>query len=62
MVFRRVLGEETYTISLNFSFRKIKLSKKIKNYLSGNLAISSAGREAFDGTLLPWEGVVVKTQ
>ena len=52
--------ERKYTIALNFSFRKIKLSKKASAFLSGKLQISTSGRTEAGGLMLPWEGVMLK--
>ena len=58
MVYQRKLGGELYTIALNFSSRKIKLSKKAADFLTGAPLIASTDRIALDGYLLPWEGVL----
>ena len=57
MVYQRKEEEETYTVALNFSSRKIKLPKKIT--LSGTVLVSNTDRNSFTGELLPWEGIVL---
>jgi len=59
MLYRRKLGNEAYTVALNFSSRKIKLSKKAVGFLDGKSLIASTGRSEFNGALLPWEGVLL---
>ncbi|MCL2479813.1 MAG: alpha-amylase family glycosyl hydrolase, partial [Treponema sp.] len=62
MAYRRKSGSEVYLVVLNFSFRRIKLPKKIMAQIPGKaeLFISTAGRTITDSTLLPWEGILVK--
>jgi oligo-1,6-glucosidase len=66
MLYRRVLGDEVYTIALNFSSRTARLPKKAAAYLTGTPVISSAAacggpdRTAIDGELAPWEGLLLK--
>jgi oligo-1,6-glucosidase len=60
MAYRRTLGDEAYTVALNFSYCKKKLPKKAAGFLAGTPVISNTGRAALDGTLLPWEGVLIK--
>ncbi|MCL2126759.1 MAG: alpha-glucosidase [Treponema sp.] len=60
MAYRRKLGDEAYTVLLNFSSRKAKLPKKAQGLSPGAVVIGSAGRDALDGFLLPWEGVLLK--
>jgi hypothetical protein len=57
MLYQRNMGDEAYTVALNFSSRKKKLPKKI--VLQGTLVISNSGRTELSGYLLPWEGVLV---
>jgi hypothetical protein len=57
MCYQRKLGDEVYSVALNFSSRKKKLPEKIA--LQGSLVISSAGRAEANGYLLPWEGVLL---
>jgi glycosidase len=57
MCYQRRLGDEVYTVALNFSFRKKKLPEKIA--LQGSLVISNTDKSELDGFLLPWEGVLV---
>jgi oligo-1,6-glucosidase len=58
MFYQRRLGDEVYTVGLNFSSRKKKLPKKTA--LQGTLIISSTGRTELNGYLLPWEGVLIE--
>jgi oligo-1,6-glucosidase len=60
MVYQRKLDNETYTIALNFSSKKIKLPKKVTGFLSGELLVSGADRTALAGELYPWEGALLK--
>jgi glycosidase len=59
MIYQRRLDGETYTIALNFSFRKIKVPKKHAPLFSGE-QIASASGENWEGSLIPWEGILVK--
>jgi hypothetical protein len=64
MIYRRRLGNEAYTIALNFSRRRVKLPQKALSFFSAQLLVSSVhdyipDRTAPDGTLLPWEGILV---
>jgi oligo-1,6-glucosidase len=56
--YQRKLGNEIYTVALNFSSRKVKLPKKAADFLSGKLLISNTEREKLKGVLFPWEGIV----
>jgi oligo-1,6-glucosidase len=58
LFYQRKLGDETYTVGLNFSSRKKKLPKKIA--LHGTPVIYNSERAELNGYLLPWEGVLVK--
>ena len=60
MIYRRKLGNETYAVILNFSSRKRKAPAKAAGVLSGALLISASGATEFSGTLLPWEGLLLK--
>jgi len=60
MVYRRVLGDEVYAVALNFSARKVKLPKKARGFLSGAPIMANTGRTVLDGTLLPWEGALLR--
>jgi glycosidase len=68
MVYQRKLGDEVFTVALNFSSSKIKLKIKLKNkfpketgnFLTGAALISNTNRSALDGALLPWEGILLK--
>jgi len=50
---------EEYTVALNFSNRTIKIPKNFACLFSGTL-ITSASGEQWDGSLLPWDGVLIK--
>ncbi|MCL2070290.1 MAG: alpha-glucosidase [Treponema sp.] len=65
MVYQRLitgtrLGEELYTVALNFSSRERKLPGKLLGLLSGEVFISNTGRTLMEGKLLPWEGLLLK--
>jgi oligo-1,6-glucosidase len=67
MLYRRRLGNEVYTVALNFSFRETKLPRKAAGFLSsgetgepGVLLLSNTNRTALAGKLLPWEGILLK--
>ncbi|MCL2764768.1 MAG: alpha-glucosidase [Treponema sp.] len=53
--------EEAYTVALNFSYRTVKAPKKFAHLFSGAQAASASGVQ-WNGSLLPWDGVLVKTQ
>jgi len=59
MAYQRKLGNEQYTIMLNFSSKKARLPKKITAFLIAVPLISNTGRTIFKGKLLPWEGVLL---
>jgi len=50
---------EVYTVALNFSNRKIKIPREFACLFSGTLIISASGTQ-WDGSLLPWDGVLIK--
>jgi glycosidase len=65
MVYQRLitgtkLGEELYTVALNFSSRERKLPKKLVGLLSGSIFLSNTGRTLMEGKLMPWEGIILK--
>jgi len=60
MVYRRTLGNEVYTVALNFSNNTKKFPKKAAGFLKGSPFVSNTGRAVLDGILLPWEGVLLK--
>jgi glycosidase len=60
MIYQRKRGDETYTVALNFSSRTIKPPAQFAGLLSGTPVISASGRMARGGTLLPWEGILLK--
>lgn len=54
IAYARVLGGERYAVALNFS------KKPAHAPLLGEIVISNTGRTSFDGTLQPYEAVVVR--
>jgi glycosidase len=60
MIYQRKLAE-TYTIVLNFSSHVVKPPKKFASLFSQPPVICATG-EKWNGTLLPWEGVLFKNQ
>jgi oligo-1,6-glucosidase len=59
MIYQRKLDGETYTTALNFSFNKVKPPKKFAGLLSGTQVVSASGVK-YEGSLLPWDGVLVR--
>jgi hypothetical protein len=59
MIYQRKLESETYTIALNFSSRTVKLPKKFAGLFLGTQVTSASGGKC-DGSLQPWDGVLVK--
>jgi oligo-1,6-glucosidase len=55
MAYRRTLGDEQYTVLLNFS------QKHSYALYEGEVAISNTGIRAYNGNLAPYEAVVLKT-
>ena len=53
-VFERSLGDKKYIIAVNFSTKKQTI-----NY-SGDVVLSNYERKAFDGYLMPYEGIILK--
>jgi oligo-1,6-glucosidase len=56
IVYSRKLGDEKYTVALNFS----KKPSKIRGAIGGSVVISNTDRTAMTATLSPWEAAVVK--
>ena len=56
MVYARELDGERWTVALNFSGRSEKLSYR------GRVVVDSLDKTAFDGTLLPYEAVILQTE
>ncbi len=52
--YRRELGEEKWTVALNFSDKPARVSCR------GGVVRSNLGRETFDGNLGPWEAVILR--
>jgi oligo-1,6-glucosidase len=61
MFYQRKLEDEVYTVALNFSSKKVRLPEKAKDALSGTLIIANTDRKTLEGSLLPWEGILCKT-
>jgi oligo-1,6-glucosidase len=55
---RTIPGEEQYTVVLNFS--KKPASTPFEGSLVGQVVVSNVGRNTYDGSLSPWEAVVLK--
>jgi glycosidase len=51
-------GEEQYTVILNFSGNPA--STPLEGRLMGKVIVSNVGRKDYDGSLSPWEAVVLK--
>jgi oligo-1,6-glucosidase len=60
MIYQRRLEEEIYTIALNFSYRTVKLPARYLPLFSGELIVSVCDLPAWEGRLLPWDGVLIK--
>jgi oligo-1,6-glucosidase len=60
MIYQRKLDDETYAVALNFSFNKVKPPEKFAGLLSGTQVVSASGGK-YEGLLLPWDGVLVRT-
>jgi len=58
MIYQRRLGDEAYTVALNFSSRKKRLPKKIA--LQGTPVVSNSGKVELSEVMLPWEGALIK--
>ena len=58
LFYQRKLGDEVYTVALNFSSKKIKLTEKAPGLLTGEPLIASTDRKTLEDHLLPWEGVL----
>lgn len=54
--YRRSLGDEALTVALNFSSRPARTACR------GSLLRCNYGREDFDGTLRPWEAVILREE
>jgi len=55
---RTILGEEQFSIILNFSDKE--MTTPFEGSLIGKVAASNTGRSTYDGNLAPWEAVVLK--
>jgi oligo-1,6-glucosidase len=60
MIYQRKLDGETYTVALNFSSRAVKPPAKFLPLFSGDLLVSVWDFPAWEGRLLPWDGVLIK--
>jgi oligo-1,6-glucosidase len=59
VIYNRILGDEKYTVALNFSKKPSKIHVKLGD-VTGAVVISNTGRTEMTDTLLPWEAVVVR--
>ena len=59
LIYQRKLNNEIYTIALNFSFKTVKPPKKLAELFEGTCIASASGIK-WEGSLLPWEGVLIK--
>jgi len=55
---RTIPGEEQYAIILNFSNKEA--TTPFEGHLMGKVVVTNVGRDTYDGTLSPWEAVVLK--
>jgi len=67
MVYRRVPGDGSsngmHTVFFNFSGRTRRLTPSLADAMRrGTCVVSNTGRWQFNGTLLPWEAVVVRSR
>jgi len=58
IAYTRTQGEELYTIILNFSDKPV--NAPFEGKLMGEVVVSNIGRNDYDGSLSPWEAVVLK--
>lgn len=56
IAYTRTLNHEQYLVALNFC------GKPARAALSGEVAASNTGRASYDGTLSPWEAVVLRRE
>ena len=62
MIYQRKRGDEIYTVALNFSSRTVKPPARFAGLLSQTPVISASGRTEWEGSLLPWEGILVRNK
>jgi len=55
---RTIQGGEQYAIILNFSNKPA--NTPLEGNLMGKVIVTNIGRNTYDGTLSPWEAVVLK--
>lgn len=55
---RTIQGSEQYTVILNFSGKPA--ITPFEGSLMGKVIVTNVGRDTYDGTLSPWEAVVLK--
>jgi len=55
---RTIPGDEQYTVILNFSDKPA--TTPFEGSLIGKVIATNVGRDTYDGTLAPWEAVVIK--
>ena len=59
MIYQRKFENETYTTAINFSFKTVKPPKKYAELFNGTCVVSASGKK-WEGSLLPWEGTLIK--
>jgi len=55
---RTIQGEEQYSVILNFSDKPASIP--FEGSLMGQVVVTNVGKKTYDGTLAPWEAVVLK--
>ncbi|MCL2229846.1 MAG: alpha-glucosidase [Treponema sp.] len=60
MIYKRIYKNETFTVALNFSFGKARIPKKYAGLFNGEQIASASGEKVKD-TLLPWDGVLLRS-
>jgi len=59
LIYQRKLESDVYTTALNFSSNIVKMPKKFAGLFRGTHVISVSGKN-WNGSLQPWDGVLVK--
>ena len=57
---RTIAGDEQYAVILNFSDQPANVP--FEGSLMGTVVVSNVGRSAYDGSLAPWEALVLKVR
>jgi oligo-1,6-glucosidase len=60
IAWQRVLGDEVWTVLLNFSDRAARAGSLLSGASCGGIVVSNTGRTAMTETLLPYEAVVLR--